>query len=146
LLSFDLSLFSFIQERRQVCKSTHPSSVVRSNEILGDLPDFGESIEVDDGELVDLTPGEGEEGEQGLVSTVGLRFGEILLGDMGDEVGGRGLRIQRKLTESGSVAKGRGKKEEMVSSSSSNNTWTSFRSIELSVCSLPGGKSKEDSH
>lgn len=107
---------------------THTSSIVGSNEILRDLPYLGKSIEVDDGELEDLTPGEGEEGEQGFVSTVRLRFGEILLGDVGDQVSGRGFGVERELAKSGSMER-EGEKGEMVKEvSSSSNTRPSDRS------------------
>lgn len=58
---------------------THSSGVLGSHEVLGDLPDLCESVEVDDGKLEELPPGEGEQREQRLVATVRLRFCYVLL-------------------------------------------------------------------
>lgn len=95
--------FSFIGSQQGLevenGKLTHASSVLRPNEILRNLPYFCEPIEVDDGELEDLTPGEREEGEESFVSTVGLGFGEILFGDVFNEVGRRRFGVERELTE-----------------------------------------------
>ena len=69
--------------------------------IACEAPKFGVDVEVDERDILDLTPETRYDFEGSFGATIGLRFGEIVSGDFLGEDGGR-----RSFAENAILAKG----------------------------------------